>query len=85
MDNGTGPSSPGNPILPTWGTGEIYGLLEEACTRLRVTHSLSTCVLTWGTFFPVILHVVQGLTGLGASDYSLCLGPRVISCPEMPD
>lgn len=85
MDSGTGPSSPGHPILPTWGTGEIYEVLEEACIRPRVTHSSSTCVLTWGTFLPVILHLVQGLAGLGASDYSLGLGLRVISCPEVPD
>ena len=85
MDSGISSSSPGHPILPTQGTGEIYGLLDEAQMWQRVTRSSSACVLAWGAFLPVTLHLVQSLAGLGTGDYSLGLGLGVSNCSEMPD
>lgn len=85
MDSGIGSSSPRHPNLPTQGTGEIYGLLDEASTWQRVTRSSSTCVMAWGGFLPVTLHLVQSLAGLEAGDYSLGLGLGVSNFPEMPD
>ena len=51
----------------------------------RVTRSSSACVLAWGAFLPVTLHLVQSLAGLGTGDYSLGLGLGVSNCSEMPD